>query len=107
MKLSEDQPFILSEIKRLVMEVDPNARVILYGSRARGDQREDSDWDLLIMTKGKADLELERRFRHKLFELEVQFGLSISTLAVSETDWKGKYSVTPLHKSISEEGVLL
>ena len=28
-------------------------KVILFGSRARGESKEDSDWDLLIVTKEK------------------------------------------------------
>ncbi|WP_461102555.1 nucleotidyltransferase domain-containing protein [Spirosoma koreense] len=37
----------LQEVKRSVMAIDPNAEVWLFGSRARGDAREDSDWDFL------------------------------------------------------------
>ena len=32
-----------------VHTVDPTAEVILFGSRARGDARKDSDWDVLII----------------------------------------------------------
>src|SRR5450759_5147773 len=33
---------VLSRIKNLVREIDPTADVILYGSRARGDEHPDS-----------------------------------------------------------------
>ncbi len=35
-------------IKQNVHEVDPQAEVWLYGSRARETAREDSDWDVLV-----------------------------------------------------------
>lgn len=35
-------------IDRIVEKVDPD-RILLFGSRARGDMREDSDYDLLIV----------------------------------------------------------
>lgn len=40
---------LLAEIKRRVLEKEPSAKIYLYGSRAGGDAREDSDWDLPIL----------------------------------------------------------
>ena len=64
--------------------LEPESEIILYGSRARGDEREDSDWDLLILVPYPADLKEEQRFWHKLFDLELQFGQAISTLVKSK-----------------------
>lgn len=30
-------------------EIDPHAKAILFGSRARGTEHEGSDWDVLIL----------------------------------------------------------
>lgn len=46
---------LLQRIKEQVQRVNPTARVILFGSYARGDNREDSDIDLLILVN-KEDL---------------------------------------------------
>jgi len=40
---------ILEEIKRIVTEKYPSAKIYLYGSRAKGTERKESDWDLLIL----------------------------------------------------------
>jgi len=40
---------ILKAIKELVVERDSSAKIYLYGSRARGNAKKDSDWDLLIL----------------------------------------------------------
>jgi len=77
-----------------VRSLEPESEIILYGSRARGDEREDSDWDLLILVPYPADLKEEQRFWHKLFDLELQFGQAISTLVKSKKDWEGKFRVT-------------
>jgi len=41
---------ILEVAKKHGIEID---KIILFGSRARGKSREDSDWDILIVTKEK------------------------------------------------------
>ncbi|MBK7338020.1 MAG: nucleotidyltransferase domain-containing protein [Saprospirales bacterium] len=40
---------ILQRIKESIRQVDPQAELILFGSRARNEERSDSDWDLLIL----------------------------------------------------------
>ncbi|OYT28164.1 MAG: hypothetical protein B6U94_08855 [Thermofilum sp. ex4484_79] len=51
---------VLEKIKNVIYDVAGRYnieidRIILFGSRARGDHREDSDWDILIVTKRKLD----------------------------------------------------
>lgn len=41
---------IYSTIKRTVQACLPGARIVLFGSHARGDQDRHSDYDLLIIT---------------------------------------------------------
>jgi predicted nucleotidyltransferase len=41
---------ILETIKATVKSFLPEARVLLFGSRARGDYNEDSDFDVLVIT---------------------------------------------------------
>src|SRR5947209_8791447 len=40
-----------STIKSIVHSLIPDARVVLFGSRANGDFHEQSDYDILIITK--------------------------------------------------------
>ncbi len=40
-------------ISKNIRLIDPKADIILYGSRARGDERPDSDWDILVLTDYK------------------------------------------------------
>lgn len=95
------------KIKAYVKGLDPQAEVILFGSRARGEAREDSDWDMLILTDYAVTLKVEQAFRHKLFELELEFGQSISVFVYSKADWNGKHHATPLYQSIQTEGIVL
>jgi uncharacterized protein len=99
---------ITKKIKQMVNETDSSAQIILYGSRARGTARYDSDWDILILLN-KADVTLkdEQIFRHKLYDLELETGQAISTFVYSMNDWNTKMTVTPLYQNIKREGIIL
>jgi len=96
---------VLSKIKAIVRQIDPQAEIILYGSRARGDERPDSDWDLLILVNSKTDLNYEMTFRHQLFDLELELEQSFSVKVHNKNEWKLKHWVTPLYQNIVREGI--
>jgi len=98
---------ILFQIKKSVKEIEPKSEIILYGSRARGDERQDSDWDLLILVPYPAGIKEEQKFRHKLFDVELKFGQAISTLVKYKNEWENKFTITPLYQNISQEGITL
>ena len=52
---------VFDSIKETLAEVLPKRAIaLLYGSQARGDSREDSDWDILIVLD-KAQLQPDSR----------------------------------------------
>ena len=92
-------------IRNSVNAIDPKAEVILYGSRARGNERRDSDWDILILTDYSANLIIERRFRDKLYDLELETGEAFSVFVYSKNDWQTKHHISPFYYNVSQEGV--
>ncbi|MBR2360015.1 MAG: nucleotidyltransferase domain-containing protein [Bacteroidaceae bacterium] len=54
---------IVQRIKQALQRVVPTAKVILYGSEARGDARADSDIDLLILLQDKERITLNDRMK--------------------------------------------
>lgn len=45
-------PKLLADCKTVVRSLMPRARIVLFGSRARGDAGPDSDYDLLVLSAG-------------------------------------------------------
>ncbi len=98
---------ILSRIRETVTTLDPTAEVWLFGSRARGDAREDSDWDVLVLTDKNVDYNVEKQFIHEIYEVELDVEEAISVLVYNKLIWQEKYSVTPLFNNIRNEGMRL
>lgn len=99
---------ILKKIKLIVFRCEPDAKIYLYGSRARGTAKPDSDWDLLILlNKEHISDEEERKLTYPLFDLEFETGEVISPMVYSENEWKTKYRVTPFYLNVMKEGLLL
>jgi len=92
-------------IRHYINAIDPKAEVILYGSRARGDERHDSDWDILVLTDYSVDLITERKFRNKLYDLELETGEPLSIFVYSKNDWQTKQRITPFYENVTQEGV--
>jgi predicted nucleotidyltransferase len=92
-------------IRHYINAIDPKADVILYGSRARGDERPDSDWDILVLTDYSVDLITERKFRDKLYDLELETGEPLSIFVYSKNDWQTKQRITPFYENVTQEGV--
>jgi predicted nucleotidyltransferase len=86
----------------------PDSEVYLYGSQARGNAKELSDWDLLILlNRPSISFDLETKFMDEFYDLELETGEVISPLIYSKSDWNNNYPYTPLFENIKNEGIKL
>lgn len=103
-----DYQSMLSQIKQNVQEVDPTAQVWLYGSRAKGNAREDSDWDVLVLSsKESLSVKEESLFIDHICDLMVKTGQAIQLFAYGIKDWHTRHSITPFYKSVQSEAIQL
>jgi uncharacterized protein len=102
------QNLIIDKIKESVHANDASAEAFLFGSRARGDNRDDSDWDLLILVDDrKVTNEIEDKFRDKLYDIELEAGQIISAFIYSKTYWENTLKFSPLYQDVKKEGIRL
>jgi len=72
---------LISKVSEVLVEAAHPKRIILFGSRARGDSRNDSDFDVMVVQEQPADrLQEMVRLNHLLRK----FDAAIDLLVVSE-----------------------
>lgn len=81
-------------------------KLLLYGSRARGDAHEDSDVDVLVVVRDEVAPGREiDRLVDTLVEIQERHGVAVSPVVMSRLDFLTK--VTPLLLNVRAEGVAL
>ncbi len=103
-----DRDTLLKQVKEAILEIEPRAEVILYGSRARGDSQVDSDWDFLVLVDGPVDDQRVDRIRHRLYEIEWESDQVLSSIVRSREQWDNHpLCGTPFHRNVELEGIAL
>ena len=75
----------------------------LYGSRARGDEREDSDWDLLLLiNKDKIEREDFDRYSYPIIEYGWQHGADLSPQMYTKKEWEAM-RITPYYQNVEND----
>lgn len=96
--------FILSTVKKRIKSVDPKAKIILFGSRARNDAQKNSDWDFLILTEMNPDRTFRNKIYDELFELELETDEILTGIIQNLDNWN-EYSNTPIYQNILRDGI--
>ena len=80
----------------------------LFGSRARGDNRPDSDWDILVLLnrEGRATWKDYDEIGYPLNELFWQNGQDVNTIIQTRSEWQQK-SFTPFYKNVMQDAIAL
>ncbi len=98
---------ILLAIKERILSVVPDAKIMLFGSRARGDWHEESDWDILVLTEQEVTDELEDKVFDALYPITLEIYNPINFILVNEKDWLIKPAYYSLSLGIKDEKIPL
>lgn len=99
---------IFESLKMTAKDVLPSGgHAWLYGSRARGDAREDSDWDVLILLdKENVKTEDFNAFAYPLVELGWRKGELVSPQLYTFREWSAM-SFMPYYKNVEHDKIQL
>jgi predicted nucleotidyltransferase len=82
-------------------------RMALFGSRARGDSDEDSDYDIAVIVRGLTR-ELKHQILDKVAEIELEYLTPLSALVLSEVEFNRlKAKERRIALDIEREGIPL
>jgi len=98
---------IINKITRELSAEEEIVRVIAFGSRIRGDNRGDSDLDILVMVREK-NYSIKDRIHEKVFEYELTHGISLGLIILSLKEWEINERIgSPFTKNIMKEGMII
>ena len=107
-RLTESQRNALAEAVFLLKQRFPVEEVILFGSVARGTAGEDSDIDLLVLTRRPPTHALRTAISDTLFEVNQRHGTLLSAVVIEQRSWmSGPHALLPLHGEVERDGVRL
>lgn len=99
---------VVSKIKSVAQTAIPkNGKAILYGSRARGDARDNSDWDILILLdKDRLEQVDYDNVSYPFVLLGCEIGAEINPILYTAKEWNA-YRITPFYENVTRDGILL
>ncbi len=98
--------YILKELKEKISKKYHINEMRLFGSTGRGDRREDSDIDVLIILPN-VNRQIEENLFDIAYDLELEHDCIIDLIVLSDDAVKGLYSTTPIYRKAIEEGAII
>jgi predicted nucleotidyltransferase len=98
---------IIDNIKKTKKKILPNDKLILFGSQARYNASNDSDWDMLILLDKKEITKDDfSTYAYPFVELGWKFGEYFSMKLYTVSEWMKRKS-SPFFKNVEKEGIEL
>ena len=84
-------------------------QIILYGSYARGDYREDSDIDIMLLVDLQQEecWEYRKQLMSEVFDINLEYDTMIIPTTVNAAQFKEWLPVYPFYQNVAREGVKL
>ena len=102
-----DKELVIKAMSSKLREIDPHVKAFLFGSRARGTELENSDWDVLILiNKPKVTLQDYDKYSYPLRELGWDIDEIINPVIFSQQEWDENH-FTLFNHNVRREGIVI
>ncbi len=99
---------VLQHIKTALLQVEPRALLILFGSYARGDYNNRSDIDLLVLLDQEKITDHDReRIGDPLYDIQLKENILITPIIYTKDIWNGRLKSTPFYNNVLKDGIIL
>ena len=108
LKLKDNEIKAINALKKTILDLYPDAEIILFGSKARGDYDKDSDIDILILLNAEVNSKIEEKIIGDIYDIELKYDILFGLLIQNKNLWhSSKYQVMPVAENINKEGIVL
>lgn len=102
-----DKDDMVKAIRNVLNGIEPNVYAILFGSRARGDAKDGSDWDVLVLIdKPRVTLLDYDKYSYPLRELGWDLDEIINPVLFSNKEWNENH-FTMFNHNVMNEGIAI
>ncbi len=96
---------VLQFISRHIHENEPTAEALLFGSRARGDAKPDSDWDIIIIVSTPKVSEHQfNTLNYDLWAKGINMGEQINPIIYTKKQWE-EASPTLFRYNVNQDAI--
>ncbi|MBQ5453398.1 MAG: nucleotidyltransferase domain-containing protein [Bacteroidales bacterium] len=101
------QSEVIKKLKSIAAEILPeNSTLYLYGSRARGTARPDSDWDLLLLLDSETVTSDDYDMTYPFYDFGLDIGQYVSTHIYTKKQWRS-WTFLPYYKNVEHDKIVL
>ena len=106
--MNNNKKIIIRSIREILKDILPaGGKAILFGSQARNEAREDSDWDILILVnKERISHDDFDKIAYPLIELGWEMDAEINPLLYTYQDWEKRH-FTPFYHEVNKDKIIL